>query len=62
MQNKTEYEIKRLSELNHSLVEQAVALFVMASISSMKRLYLRIRLCCGSCLLLPLIIIWFLSV
>ena len=28
MQNKTEYEIKKLSELNHVQVEQAVAVFI----------------------------------
>lgn len=28
MQNKTEYEIKKLSELNHAQVEQAVAVFI----------------------------------
>ena len=28
MQNKTEYEIKRLSELNHLQVEQAVSIFI----------------------------------
>lgn len=28
MQNKIEYEIKKLSELNHSQVEQAVAIFI----------------------------------